>query len=114
MNITSAGGLTNTYPYTITMSNVTPITVNPNDWAVATTTPSTLEVSGSANIHGELTVQGIKLSDRLDKIESRLAILHPNENLEERWEELRQLREAYVALERDIIEKEKIWEILKK
>jgi hypothetical protein len=54
------------------------------------------------------------LSEVLDNIESRLAILHPNKELEEKWENLRSLREAYVELEREIIEKEKMWSILKR
>jgi hypothetical protein len=73
-----------------------------------------LHVEGNASITGELTVQGIKLSDRLDKIDERLAILHPNEELEAKWENLRGLRKAYMELEAEIKEKEKMWGILKK
>jgi hypothetical protein len=74
----------------------------------------TLQVNGDADITGELTVQGVKLSDRLDKIDERLAILHPNPELEERWENLRGLRQAYLELEKEILEKEKMWAILQK
>ena len=74
----------------------------------------TLQVNGDADITGELTVQGIKLSDRLDKIDERLAILHPNEELEAKWDNLRGLRKAYMELEAEIKEKEKVWSILKK
>jgi hypothetical protein len=74
----------------------------------------TLQVNGDADITGELTVQGIKLSDRLDKIDERLAILHPNEELEAKWENLRGLRKAYMELEAEIKEKEKMWAILNK
>jgi hypothetical protein len=74
----------------------------------------TLQVNGDADITGELTVQGIKLSDRLNKIDERLAILHPNEELEAKWENLRGLRKAYMELEAEIKEKEKMWAILKK
>jgi hypothetical protein len=74
----------------------------------------TLQVNGDADITGELTVQGVKLSDRLDKIDERLAILHPNEELEAKWENLRGLRKAYMELEAEIKEKEKMWAILKK
>ena len=73
-----------------------------------------LEVKGDANITGELTIKGKKLSELLENIEKRLAILHPNLELEEKWEHLRGLREAYVELEREIIEKEAMWAILKK
>lgn len=74
----------------------------------------TLKVDGNADISGELTVQGVKLSERLDKIEERLGILRPNEELEEKWEQLRGLRKAYMELEAEIKEKEKVWSILKK
>ena len=74
----------------------------------------TLQVNGDADITGELTVQGVKLSDRLDKIDERLAILHPNKELEAKWENLRGLRKAYMELEAEIIEKEKMWAILNK
>ena len=37
-----------------------------------------------------------------------------NEKLEEKWDNLRELRKQYMELEAEIIEKEKIWTILKK
>ena len=73
-----------------------------------------LQVKGNANIEGELTVQGVTLSKRLDDIEQRLNILRPNEELEEKWENLRALGQAYRELEKEIIEKQKMWAILKK
>ena len=63
---------------------------------------------------GDLLMKGKKLSDVLDNIEKRLAILHPNPELEDRWENLKQLGEQYKALEAELIEKEKIWAILKR
>jgi len=75
---------------------------------------SQLQVNGNANISGELTVQGVKLTERLDKIEQRLNILRPNEELEEKWENLRALGQAYRDLEKEIIEKQEMWAILKR
>ncbi len=87
-------------------------------WGSITADPNlqgrTLQVNGDADITGELTIQGVKLSDRLDKIDERLAILHPNKELEAKWENLRGLRKAYMELEAEIIEKEKMWAILNK
>lgn len=87
-------------------------------WATISADPNlqgqTLSVKGNADITGELTVQGVKLSDRLDRIEERLAILRPNEELEAKWENLRGLRKAYMELEAEIKEKEAMWGILKK
>lgn len=87
-------------------------------WATLAADPSltgnTLQVNGNANIEGELTVQGVKLSDRLEKIEERLGILRPNEELEAKWENLRALGQAYRELEKEILEKQEMWAILKK
>ena len=73
-----------------------------------------LKVQGDAEFEGDLKLKGKSLDKTLTKIEERLAILHPNEKLEEKWEKLRDLRKQYMELETDIIEKEKIMEILKR
>lgn len=79
-----------------------------------TTTPTTpLKVNGDAEIDGDLKIKGKSLSEAIENIEKRLAILHPNEKLEKKWEELKALGERYRELEKDILEKEKIWNILK-
>lgn len=94
------------------------LTTNGTSGSWITADPSlkgaTLSVKGDADFEGEVTIKGKSLADALDKIEDRLAILHPNEALEEKWEELRNLRKAYKELEAEIIEKEKVWGILKK
>jgi hypothetical protein len=76
--------------------------------------PSTLTVKGNAEFDGDIKLQGKSLNDTLSKIEERLAILHPNEKLEEKWGKLKELRKQYQELEADILEKEKIIEILKR
>jgi hypothetical protein len=75
---------------------------------------ATLKVNGNADFDGEVTIKGKNLTDMLEKIEERLAILHPNEELEDKWDELKELGKRYKELEAEIIEKEKIWAILKK
>lgn len=125
ISITGATGSAGSYDWGISPSyTVSPgsvLTTNgigATSWATLSTDPNlqgkTLQVDGNADISGELTVQGVKLSDRLDKIEERLGILRPNEELEEKWENLRALRNAYIELEAEIIEKEAMWKILKK
>lgn len=77
--------------------------------------------SWTSSIAGGLTIQegyDIKLGDRslkefIDKVDERLGILHPNEELESRWEQLKELRRQYQELEKDLLEKEKMWNILK-
>ena len=87
-------------------------------WTTITTDPnltgSTLKVKGDAEFDGDVIIKGKSISDSLERIEERLAILRPNEELEKKWDELRKLREAYVTLEKDITEKEQIWNILKR
>ena len=75
---------------------------------------STLKVNGDADFEGEVTIKGKNLTEMLDKIEERLAILHPNPKLEDKWDELKELGKRYKELEAEIIEKEKVWAILKK
>jgi hypothetical protein len=81
---------------------------------ITTNTSGELHVKGDAEIEGDLKIKGKSLSDAIDNIEKRLAILHPNKDLEERWERLKALGEQYRELEKDILEKEKIWNTLKK
>ena len=95
-----------------------------NTWATVSAstdlTPNSLQVKGKSefendvNIIGDLKLQGKSLKDSLDRIEERLAILHPNEELEEKWDNLRGLRKLYMELEAEIKEKEAMWGILKK
>ncbi len=73
-----------------------------------------LQVKGNANFEGEIKIKGVSLKDTLDNIEKRLAILHPNPKLEEKWERLKALGDMYRELEAEIIEKEKIWSTLKR
>lgn len=68
-----------------------------------------LEIKEGADIK----VGGKSLIEAIEKIEERLAILKPNPDLEDRWEELKELRRKYQELEQDLIEKEKMWKILK-
>ena len=75
---------------------------------------ATLHVKGDADFDGEVSIKGKNIADMFSKIEERLAILHPNPELEEKWERLKSLGQMYRELEAEIIEKEKMWDILKK
>lgn len=76
--------------------------------------PATMQVKGDAEFDGDIKIKGKSLVSTLEKIEEKLAILTPNEKLEEKWDELRELRNRYMQLEKEIIEKEKMWDILKR
>ena len=77
-----------------------------------TSIPQSLTVNGDGTFNGKLRVNGKDIGELLDKIEERLAILHPNVELEDKWKDLKALGDQYRELEKEIIEKEKMWEIL--
>ena len=108
MNANAATNWNNTItatssPYIVTNNTLYGSSINP-----------TLRVAGDAEFEGDIKIKGVNLTTRLDKIEERLGILHPNEKLEDQWAELKELGERYRELEKEIIEKEAMWNILKK
>jgi hypothetical protein len=71
---------------------------------------------GKISITGEqadIDINGKSLKTWMEKVEQKLAILEPNPKLEDDWAELKELGDKYRALEKDIHEKMKTWEILK-
>ena len=108
VTITSPNTVPNYGYYTVPSTTTPAWTINSNP------TNNQLTVKGDAEFEGDIKLKGKSLNDVLEKIEERLAILHPNEDLENRWEDLRALRNAYKELEAEIIEKEKAWDILKR
>ena len=62
---------------------------------------------------GDIKISGKSLSEAIEKIEERLGILNPNPELEDRWDQLKELRKQYIELEKDLLEKEKLMKILK-
>ena len=88
-----------------------------NKWTTAGTTniQSTLRVNGDADFDGDVVVKGRSITQTLEKIEERLAILPPpNLELERDWSELAKLRQQYMELERELLEKQQVFDILKK
>lgn len=80
--------------------------------------PNSVHISGSGTVQipedGDLIMGNVSLKDRLDKIESRLGILHPSPEIEKEFSELKSLGEQYRALEQEIKERLKTFETLKK
>lgn len=99
-------GTTTIQPLYTSTSSIPWISTNQNN--------KPLVVQGDAEITGDLMIKGKNISDSLERIEEKLAILHPNHELEEKWENLRDLRKQYIELEKEILEKEQIWNVLKK
>jgi hypothetical protein len=108
----SGAGVT---PGTYTLDGCVLTTTGISNIAINNTlTAGTLSVSNDAKLDGEVYFRGRKLSETIGKIEERLGILHMNEELELRWDDLKQLGHQYKKLEAELIEKEKVWSILKK
>ena len=101
--------LWNNPSYTATAS---PYTTN-NTWTTYSQ-PNVLKVGGDAEFEGDIKIKGVSLDERLNAIEERLGILRPNNDLEGKWEKLKALGEEYRRLEKEILEGEQIWDMLKK
>ena len=130
MNSINLHTMDNNPTYTVGVGNISGHVVSPANgpgglyWGLngtsntITVDPSlkgnSLSVKGDASFEGEVSIKGKNLSEMLEKIEERLAILHPNPELEDRWNELKELGKRYKELEAEIIEKERVWTILKK
>ena len=96
---------------TITLPNNSPY-----DYSVIsvnTISPGLTVAEGNLTIDsGDIKIKGVSLAEALTNIESRLAILRPNPDLEERWDKLKELGDQYRQLEAELISKEKMWAIL--
>lgn len=73
-----------------------------------------LKVSGDAEISGTLKWRNRDMDQWIKSVESRLAMLQPNPKLEAEFNKLKDLGDQYRALEQEILEKQKVWDILKK
>ena len=90
-------------------------TINPSYTSTFTSAPTIkIDTNGIQMEKGtDIKIGDSSLSEVLAKLEERLNILHHNEALEEKWEELRTLGNQYRDLEKELLEKEKMWKILK-
>ena len=82
-------------------------------WSSANTN-SQIHVRGDAVFEGNITWQDRDMREWFESVESRLAILNPNPELEAEWSELAKLRIKYVELERELLAKQRTFDILKK
>ena len=136
--INGAYGTTDYFDYQDSISSTDLDAININDWGFdmssytitssgagssgiyidgAATTSASWATSVGTGIQIEkghdLTIGDRSLSEFMDQVEERLGILRPNEGLENRWDQLKELRRQYQELEKDLLEKEKIMNILK-
>ena len=85
-----------------------------NTTGVSDIKSNAIHVNGDAVFKGNITWQDRDMREWFESVESRLALLKPNPDLESEWSELAELRRRYVELERDIIAKQQLFDILKK
>jgi hypothetical protein len=115
----SGGSITSPYTTTTTVPNVG-YTVSTGagsgyNWTT-TSTNTKVHINGDGltmQDGADIVVGGKSLTKAIDQIEERLGILHPNPALEERWSKLKELRQQYIEMEKDLLEKEKLMKILK-
>ena len=89
--------------------------IGPSTWTNTTNDikPRRIEVHGDAIFEGNITWKGRDMQEWFATVESRLGMLQPNPKLEQGWEELAQLRQQYVELERKLLEQQQVFDILK-
>ena len=113
---------TQPYSYSTTSSvGIDSITIDTSAWSNTysiTTANSTPNVSIDNAGITMLPASDLRIGDRslkefMNRVEERLNILHPNPKLEDKWDELAELGKRYRELEAEILEKEKMWKILK-
>ena len=119
----SGGSITSPYTTNTTVPNGglhTAVAGSGYNWNTATTsvyqTNPTVHIDGAGLTMKEgadIVVGGKSLTKAIEQIEERLCILHPNPALEERWDKLKELRQQYIEMERDLLEKDKLMKILK-
>lgn len=85
------------------------------NWSTSNTL--NVPISGRMELRGEqadIVMNGVSLNDTLRSIQDRLNMLRPNTELEADWDQLRDLGEQYRDLEKQLNEKQRAWDILKK
>ena len=104
----ASAGLTYQSPYTV--SNTTGPT-----WTSAPfngSTNGTTINGGRIELHGseaDIRINSVSLVDTLKTIQDRLNILQPNPELEEEWDQLRELGAQYRELEKKLKEQGDMW-----
>ena len=76
--------------------------------------PGQIHVKGDAVFEGNITWQDRDMREWFETVESRLAILQPNVKLEAEYEELAELGRQYKEMEKRLLEKQQVFDILKK
>lgn len=103
---TGSSGTSNTFIYNPTST----WTTGTNGLTTVKITEDGLDLDADADIK----IGKKSLKEFMDKMEERLAILYGRPDLEEKWNQLRELKKQYDDMVKDIEEKQKLMDILKK
>jgi hypothetical protein len=103
-----------TYGTVITGGGGTVLTANGRTNITTSATVNKIQIDGDAVFEGNITWQDRDMREWFESVESRLAILKPNPELEAEWSELAELRIKYVELERELLAKQRTFDILQK
>ena len=112
---TTTGTINTNYP-SISISPTWTTTGTSGSWTI-TDTDLVSPSSAKIQLNGEdadIMIGEKSLMQILDGIEQRLGLLKCREDLESEWEELKALGDQYRALVKNIEEKSKMWETLKR
>jgi hypothetical protein len=106
---------------TTTIGTGTGYTYNPVQWTTTGTGISngngTVKITGDGldlDADADIKIGKKSLKEFMDKMEERLAILYSRPDLEEKWDKLRDLKKQYDDMVKDIEEKQKLMDILKR
>jgi len=80
------------------------------------TSAADLNQSGKLSLQGtnaDIDINGKSLMKTLEALEDRLNMLTPNPEMEEEWDQLRELGKRYRELEQELKEKSTMWKTLK-
>lgn len=86
------------------------------NWSADTITLGDPQPSGTISLQGEnadIEINGESLMAMIRGIQDRLNILTPDRELEQQWEELREIREQYEAKLAECRAKSRAWQALK-
>ena len=114
----SPGGLGTTNHVYVVGGGAGSLTTNIADganWSTANTL--NVPVSGRMELRGnqaDIVINDVSLNDTLRSIQDRLNMLRPNRELEAEWDQLRDLGEQYRDLEKQLMEKQRAWDLLRK
>lgn len=122
----TVGGTVTSSPYygsgtTYTIGTGTSFTYSPVQWSTTGTGVNngngTVKITGDGldlDESADIKIGRKSLKEFMDKMEERLAILYGRPDLEEKWDKLRDLKKQYDDMVKDIEEKQKLMDILKR